>query len=153
ILRSNASIEPGDIDTLVTKLLDRRPDPLPTTGVLYRMAGVVGVAPLEVKTRAGSNYFVKVVDWTTKATVLTAFIRGGEHFETLLPLGSYEIRYASGQAWYGDVIDFGETSTYARCDEKFDFTKSLQGYSGFIVELILQQRGNLETVPISPSDF
>ncbi|MBK8913317.1 MAG: hypothetical protein IPM64_01735 [Phycisphaerales bacterium] len=111
------------------------------------------MAPLTIKTRLGSNYYVKVQDWTSKREILTAFIRGGEPFKTFVPVGSYEIKYAAGSSWYGPTFDFGEEASYSRCDERFDFTMTFEGYTGYTIELILQRHGNLETDPISADDF
>jgi hypothetical protein len=37
--------------------------------------------------------------------------------------------------------------------DTFDFTETADGYSGHIIELILQQNGNLDEKPISPQDW
>ena len=154
----------GDqLEADIQKLLTRMPDPMPKTGVLSRQDNWIegmmtsrrntGYAPLEIKTDRGSSYFIKVVHWGSKDEVLTAFIRGGDTFETLVPLGSYEIKYASGRDWYGPILDFGQGASYSRCDDRFDFKETLNGYSGFTVELIKQINGNLETDPIAADDF
>jgi hypothetical protein len=137
----------------VDKLLNNETDPLPPTGILARKYVGEGVAPLEIKTRPGSNYYVKVMAWTTKAEVMTAIIQGGQPFETALPIGSYEIKYAAGQNWYGPVLDFGEGASYSRCDDRFDFTQTYDGYNGYTIELILQRDGNLRTETISADEF
>jgi len=151
--RVGIAADAATLDAAVQKLIQGQADILPNTGVLARNFYGQGVAPLEVKTRLGGNYYIKVVDWTTKAEILTAFIRGGQPFETTLPVGSYEIKYAAGQTWYGTVLDFGEGASYSRCDDRFDFTRTINGYNGYTIELILQQHGNLQTDPISPDDF
>ena len=81
------------------------------------------------------------------------FIRGGERLETLLPLGSYELRYAAGKTWYGTEHLFGPDTAYSRADERLDFRESPTGYSGYTIELFLQIDGNLETKSIRPEDF
>lgn len=144
----------ASIETAVRRILDELPDETPATGVLRRaFLHSSGVAPLEIKTSYGQNFYIKVVDWSTKQTVLTAFIRGGAPFETKLPVGSYEIRYASGQSWYGSVLDFGPNASYSRCDDRFDFASTYDGYTGYTIELILQRNGNLVTDPLSADDF
>lgn len=134
----------------------------PKTGVLSRIddwESVAfgnrsdGYAPLEIKTPRGGHYFIKVLKWGTSQTALTAFIRSGETFETLLPIGSYEIRYANGQNWYGPILDFGPDASYARCDDRFDFTQDFRGTSGYTIELIKQVGGNLETESLSEDEF
>lgn len=77
----------------------------------------------------------------------------GEHFETLMPLQNYEMRYASGGLWYGESALFGEETDYFRADEVLHFEETAESYSGFTVELILQEGGNLETQSIGPDQF
>lgn len=124
----------------------------PATGVLWR-SDSDAVAPLEIRTTFGKDYYVKIVDWTTKAEVLTAYVRGGEPFETQMPLGAFEIRYAVGTKWFGTDLDFGPTASYSRADDMFMFTRDATGVSGYTIELIMQRNGNLETDPIDPSAF
>lgn len=151
--RAGLAPDAAMVEVAVRKLSELKADPLPLTGVLARNFVGDGVAPLEIKTHPGRNYYIKVVNWTTKSEVMTAFINGGEPFETTVPVGSYEIKYASGAAWYGRILDFGESASYSRCDDRFDFSRTLSGYNGYTIELILQQNGNLETDPISADDF
>ena len=126
--------------------------PRPSTGVLWRSRSDA-IAPLEVRTTFGKDYYIKVVDWTTKREVMTAYIRGGEPFKTQMPIGTFEIRYAAGTQWFGTDLDFGPTASYSRADESFMFTRDARGASGFTLELIMQRNGNLETDPIDPSAF
>lgn len=151
--RAGIAADSATVDAAVQRIVQGQADLLPSTGVLKRSFYGQVVAPLEIKTRAGANYYVKVVDWTSKAEILTAFVRGGQPFETTVPVGSYEIKYAVGQTWFGSVLDFGEGASYSRCDDRFDFTETPGGYNGYTIDLILQQSGNLQTDPISPNDF
>ena len=110
------------------------------------------VAPLNIKTSIGSNYYVKLVN-LDEQTVMTMYIKGGQYLETKVPLGTYEMRYATGKVWYGTVHLFGPETSYAKADIKFQFDFDGQQYSGYTVELIRQIGGNLGTSPLSPSDF
>lgn len=150
--RSGHEVNPQRVATMAHDVSVRNAEPLPETGVLTQ-SFTSGLAPLEIRTQVGSNYYVKVLDWTNNRLVLTAFIRGGEVLETTLPLGSYEIKYAAGKLWYGASLDFADTASYARCDERFDFTETVTGYSGFTIELIPRSGGNLKTDAIAPDDF
>ena len=141
------------VDVAVQKMIQGDTDVVPATGVMTRNFYGEGDAPLGIKTRAGKDYYVKVVDWSSKAEVMTAFIRGGSPFETTVPIGSYEIKYAAGLTWYGPFLDFGESATYSRCDDRFDFTRTFDSYNGYTIELILQENGNLKTDPISADEF
>jgi hypothetical protein len=110
------------------------------------------VAPLGIKSSAGSNYYVKLVNLRGQTT-MTAFVRGGQYFEMLVPLGTYELRYAAGDTWYGEHLLFGHNTTYSKARELFDFTYDGTQYSGYTVELIMQTNGNLHTEIISENDF
>lgn len=39
------------------------------------------------------------------------YIRGGETFKGLAPLGTYRIKYATGKSWYGRDLLFDDTVT------------------------------------------
>ncbi len=143
----------ANMDLMVQDVLQGNSKQLPRTGVLTQQFLGKGVAPLEIKTKSGSNYYVKVLNWSTHDEVITAFIRGGEPFETLLPVGSYEIRYAAGTSWFGPLLDFGDRAAYSKCDDRFEFTATADGFHGYTLELILQVAGNLEVDEMRPEDF
>ncbi len=122
-----------------------------TTGLVVRpIRG--GVAPFEVVTPAGRNYYVKLVDMTGQ-TILSMYIAGGRSFETLVPLGLYEVRYASGNTWYGTTLLFGSNTSYSETTKTFRFYETPTQYMGHTVELIAQVGGNLDTRTIRPEDF
>jgi hypothetical protein len=70
-----------------------------------------------------------------------------------MPLGSYEMRYAAGEVWYGEDALFGPSTAYSRADAAFDFVRGATQYEGYTVELTLQYNGNLRVQDISPSEF
>lgn len=53
------------------------------------------IAPLEIKTTTGFNYFIKLID-SNGRSAMTMYIKGGENFQTKVPLGTFEVRYATG---------------------------------------------------------
>lgn len=114
---------------------------------------VSGVAPLEIKTRTGNNYYIKVVNVANDQAALTAYIVGGRPLEVEMPLGTYEIRYAAGNTWYGTQHYFGPDTAFSKANELFHFTFDGYQYSGYTVELILQVHGNLRTVHIDEAEF
>ena len=126
--------------------------PVPVSAGVMRWPLSKGVAPLAIKTRAGSNYYVKLVDMAER-TVMTMYVEGGRYFETDVPLGTYEIRYATGKTWYGTKNLFGPETSYAKADRWFDFSFDGSEYSGYAVELIMQSSGNLSTRPLSAANF
>jgi hypothetical protein len=122
-------------------------------GILYNRTGRAGVAPLNLVTREGADYYVKLVDITNGKDAVGIYVFGGQGFEVLVPLGSYEMRYASGKTWYGLANLFGPGTRYAKAHDIFNFRATPTGYAGYTVELILQSKGNLRTTSIRPEQF
>ena len=141
------------VKELMDRFLNRKHESFPVTGVLTSAYHEDPLTPLTIKTKPGSYYFVKLLERPSNRTVMTAFISGGSAFETTVPLGSYELRYAAGGEWYGSLLDFGPTASYYRSPELFEFTSSNSQYLGYTVELVLQQGGNLRTTRIDPEEF
>ena len=81
---------------------------------------------------------------------MVVFIRNGETATRLqVPAGTYEVRYASGETWYGDTHLFGPTTSYSKAGSLFSFG----GGDGYTLELYKQLNGNLHTNTIRPEDF
>lgn len=122
------------------------------TGVMT-FAGGHAIAPLTIKTARGYDYFVRIVSATTGSRVMEVYIVGGDTFEGELPLGSYEIRYASGKTWYGPTLLFGPSTVYSKADRIFSFIQTTDSVNGYTIELIRQAGGNLRTSSIPANDF
>lgn len=127
-------------------------------GVLYNRTSRVELAPLTFVTNPGADYYVKLVDPQTKSDLFGIYVRGGQRMEVRVPLGDYEMRYAMGHTWYGIPNRFGPGTAYFRAEQVFTFSKTSDGSDGYtingnVVELILQQNGNLSTAPIGAEDF
>ncbi|MEQ1486526.1 J domain-containing protein [Methyloglobulus sp.] len=114
-----------------------------------------GVAPLKIRTSpsGGYHYFVKIVNLSNNQPIGSYFIRSGESIDIKIPLGTYEIKYASGTKWQGIDYLFGSETTYSKAESTFKFSFDGYHYSGYTVELIMQQNGNLETSRIQPNQF
>ncbi len=137
-----------------TRPLSRSGSALPETGILkypFRYA----MAPLTIRTAAGSNFLVRLIDTSSDQVVTTAFVRGGDVLHMKVPLGSYRIRYASGTAWFGEDAEdpFGPDTAYSEADRTFEFRDDGASVSGFTVELIKQRHGNLQSKKISKKSF
>lgn len=124
-------------------------------GLMRDYTGGAALAPLTVKTASGLDYYLKLVDAATGRVRQTYYIQGGVPLEVLIPLGTYRMRYASGEVWRGEEALFGPGSltSYAEAKEVFDFLETADGYSGYTVELIMQSHGNLRTTSIPASAF
>lgn len=111
------------------------------------------IAPFSVVTKAGTGYyFIKLMRWGTRQEILAAFVYGGRSFECNVPIGAYEMRYAVLQNWYG-ANRFGPEARIYRADKRLDFSLNGDNITGYTVELIIQEGGNLETEQIPPQEF
>lgn len=127
--------------------------PVPiSTGVVRQVYGD-SIAPLSITADKGSDYYVKIIDVQSKTTIMEIYIEEGRTFRSKLPLGSYELRYASGTTWYGPTHLFGPSTSTYKADRIFSFQRSANSVSGYAIELIRQQGGNLRTSPIPTSQF
>ncbi len=128
---------------------------LPETGVLAKGFLGNGMAPLEIVTPSSSidNYCIKMVNARSGNDALTFFIRSGQRVEVEMPLGTYEMRYATGKYWYGEEHLFGPATLYYRAEDRFNFRVNGTFVEGYTVELYKQIDGNLETEEIDPEDF
>jgi hypothetical protein len=130
----------------------------PHTGV-YRNYDLSSnlVAPLEIRTAAGENYFIKLEDYVTHEPIQTFFIRGGQTIESNVPLGQFVLKYATGNYWCGEGDLFGTETQFNKADAILRFIRqdSDDSYTmiGHTIELILQVNGNLKTSRISREAF
>jgi hypothetical protein len=106
------------------------------------------IAELTIKTPAGSNYFVKLVDLNGR-TARSYFIHGGLTETFSVPLGTFVLKYAMGHAWCDENDLFGESTVTQKAADTFTFDSDTH----WTVELILQRHGNLDTRLIPRSDF
>ncbi len=128
---------------------------MPMTGIIAKNISSENVAPLEIiiPKEETKSYYIKLINIKTDNTAMTMFIRKGESLDILVPLGSYELRYACGENWYGEEYLFGKNTEYYKTDDTFDFTEDKEGYNGWTVDLTGQIDGNLETPEIDDDDF
>lgn len=128
--------------------------PRPSSGLysqnLYEQPAI---APLEIRSQSGSDYFVKVTNQYTGDDISTIYIRGGDTVSIEVPLGTYEIKYASGETWYGDQKLFGTQTSYSKADELFTFSDTGYQITGYTITLYQVVNGNLQTITLDPSQF
>ncbi len=148
----NISVEMPAVENKPVEALPTVAKPL--SGIYdQNLNGQQAVAPLEIRTDSGSDYYVKVVNATNDNDTLAIYIHGGETVEVEVPLGSYEIRYASGNDWYGDKGLFGIKTSYNKADELFTFSDTGYQISGYTITLYQVANGNLQTKSIDESQF
>lgn len=78
-----------------------------TTGLVWNRTGLPAVFPLQVKTAAGQDYFLKLIEDETGKDALAAYIVGGAFFKVLVPPGTYILRFDTGRVWQGEDALFG----------------------------------------------
>jgi len=126
---------------------------LPATGFVKRHTDKSAEAPLQIKTSAGANYLVRLEDLASGKNAMEVFVRGGTTVEIEVPLGTYQLKYASGKNWYGTTHLFGPETAYNKADTPFRFYIEGQRISGYTVTLYRVQDGNLRTSQLNPKDF
>ena len=123
-------------------------------GIRERFTNAKTIAPFRIVTPAGpESYYVKLIDAFTGTPAMSFFIFGGQSFEAEVPLGTYRVKYATGETWYGENHLFGPTTRYSEADKTFEFSVQGNQISGYTVELIRQRGGNLHTKSISANQF
>lgn len=127
--------------------------PLPPNGRLQTFTTAQRLAPLEIKGGQGSHYLVKLVDAFTAAPVLTVFVHSGSSVKIDVPLGTFELRFASGRKWYGDDYLFGPDTVYSKAETTFTFEAVGDEVRGFTVTLYQVPHGNLSVSRITPTEF
>jgi hypothetical protein len=127
--------------------------PLPPNGEIYPFSRREALAPLEIKTSYGESYYVKIADANTGIDVLAVFVRGGHTVNLKVPLGTYVVKYAAGDKWYGFDHLFGPSTGYNKTSETFTFRYNGSQISGYSITLYKVRNGNLQTRAISPNDF
>lgn len=111
------------------------------------------VAPLTIETSGYDAYCVKLVSRHNPNYYVSFFIRPGETAEYLMPLGDFELRYASGDEWYGLHYLFGSDTVYSKASDILSFTFDGEYYTGHTITLYPVSNGNMSTEIISEDDF
>ena len=127
--------------------------PLPLNGEIQAFTTRQGVAPFEIKSSYGGHYLVKLVDSYTQNPIMTVFVHGGMTVDVEVPLGTYEVRYASGELWYGYEHLFGAKTAYRKADQSFYFRNDGAQVSGYTISLYKVRNGNLRTSKIGKEQF
>ena len=143
-------------DQLKRQSLARFAEALPVHGSTALYIDEPCVAPLKISTaNSGRLYLVRLTGrdrYGREVRIMDIAVHSGSAFELEVPLGTYRLKYAVVEDWYGPDR-FGTEARFSAADQNFSFRKTPDGYSGYAVELILQSAGNLGTEQISPQDF
>jgi hypothetical protein len=126
---------------------------LPENGMTMVSSGGRQVARFVVTAGSASHYWVKLVDASTGTPTIAVFVRAGSKAEIRVPLGSYVIKYACGQKWYGTTYLFGPDTTYSKAPDPVNFYVEGDMVHGYSITLYKVPNGNLRTESISAQDF
>ncbi len=129
--------------------------PRPPHGPTGRFGGppADGVAPFEIRAPFGQDVLARISTFLEKQDVVELYIHGGRSLEVLLPLGTYELRYAIGSKWYGFDDLFGSQTQYQKAKDTFRLRETRDAYEGVSIELVPQVGGNLATGRLKPGEF
>jgi len=144
------------LDDLADLVVPEVPQRAPLTGGGGAvLTALPRVAPLKIETSRGADYFVKIIDVPSGQAIMSFYIRGGEPWETYVPLGTYRVRYASGkrEQWQGINTLFGKHTVTSEADRDLAFYEEADGISGYTIRLVLQSGGNLRTRRIPTNRF
>lgn len=138
--------KPEDPDKFLT------PQALPQTGWGRSSSGGFNFGAISIQTRSGGgNIWVKIVEaYSSSKDAAVFFIRAGDSYKINLPYGTYCIKMASGDKWYGAKHLFGSKTSYSVADDTFPITSIGDSWT---VQLIPQVNGNLREKSISAGEF
>lgn len=95
----------------------------PVSGRTRYYGGGYPVAPFRI-TASGCSCLLELVDENTSKVVVDVFVKEGRTEDVRVPAGTFEIRYAAGQKWYGGETPFGPGTSYSkRPGQKAHFEK------------------------------
>ena len=106
-------------------------------------------APLTVNTDGSASFLIRFFDIDRQQIVMDYFIPVGQTAHLKVPRGNYEVRYVSGNIWYGDEFLFGPESSYSKADRILTFDAD----HSYALTLYRVHNGNLRTQSISAESF
>jgi hypothetical protein len=127
---------------------------LPANGHVRPPVNASQTAPFRILTTGNdTHHYLKLEESGTGRSALTVFVRSGHQVDMRVPFGTYIVKYASGQKWYGYTHLFGPNTAYTKADSTFAFRREGNQIKGFSITLYTVEGGNLSTLPITPKDF
>jgi hypothetical protein len=126
--------------------------PAPSHNTMFVRRGRTS-ATLKLNTRSGVDYYVKLINASTKQTARSWYIRGGKTSIIGVPSGSYHLLINEGNSWCGAKLGFGPGSVLYQTDDELSFEDTGSTSQGIEVTLYKVQGGNLSTTSISEEEF
>lgn len=126
--------------------------PIPESGTYWNSTDREEEAPFTIQTSGTGFYFIKLVTLKNE-TAMEFFVHAGDTIEFDVPLGSYRMRYAAGEKWYGEEELFGPDTSCSKSNNIFDFHVYNDRIRGYSVTLYKIPGGNMQTYKIPRSEF
>ena len=117
-----------------------------TTGLIWNRTGLPAVFPLQVKTPAGQDYFLTLIDEKTGEDALAAYIIGGAFFKVLVPPGVFRLNFAVGDVWQGEdgLFGPGESTRFFKLKNPLTFEiRNLGTKAGHLVNILELKPGQI----------
>lgn len=111
----------------------------PPSGEMRSFSPDAHLAPLHIKTEAGGDYLLRLIEHDTDRLMGTVFVRGGDNASLKVPLGIFDIQVITGPAWQGYQMLFGRDTRIRQFAEPFYFSRTGQGYEGHSISLVPSQ--------------
>lgn len=112
-------------------------------GLMWNRSGLPLTLPLQVKSDAGGDHYLRLVDPAAGQAVLAAYVRGGEIFRVLVPPGRFVLEIASGRDWQDEDALFGPQTVQVTLEPPLVFgAQGVARKSGALLDL----RGDQVTV-------
>ena len=147
-----------ETNTLPTQIHDQpvQEQILPPNGIINMFTSEERLAPFTVTAPTNNNYLIKMENATTKKTSMYIFVKAGTTATTKIPLGTYRMKIAYGQKWYGITKLFGEQTQYGIIKQTLPFTTQIKNNKKYYMGQIIKLKainGNLTTKRISKIEF
>jgi hypothetical protein len=129
--------------------------PFPEHGTVVITSEAERIAGFKVTTPRGDLYYYILLKNTEDDSRVVIYMNSGTTFDTFVPLGDYELYYATGRYWYGEDRLFGGNSNSVKADKIMKFLIDDDSHMILGQEVILEPRvgGNLPTRPINVNEL
>ena len=128
----------------------------PKNGQVFDTKARGGYCELTVKS-GNTPVYIKVVSKKDESVIATFYIRKDSSSKIKIKDGSYSLRYATGDKWYGEKDLFGSGTRYYSADTTLEMKTTRSGnrisYQTYTITLYTVAGGNLSTSKIPQDKF
>ena len=123
----------------------------PANGKVFATAAR-GSANVLKFTAGDKPVFVKVVNVDNPKSVVSFYVRAKKTVSVHVKNGTYEVRYATGDKWFGQKDLFGSSTRCRVLDSRYKFTANSRSYTQWTLKMQVSN-GNTGDSYIPQSDF